>query len=185
MRTQVFAFAATILLAAAACPRMACAEADRDFVFTDDEGHLVLRFVGIGHEELDANQRQEVVDATLSTMVHDRLRADNLFDAEPVDAQWSRSMEALLTATRGDLGDEFFSFYVACRSQTCRVFLEERMRPDVAGHQALMGRVQRVYEAFIEAHPGSFDAVFMLAGYDQDEQTPSIKVFLHRAKASD
>jgi len=45
----------------------------------------------------------------------------------------------------------------------------------------MLATVQRALESFIDAHPSSFDPVFLIAAYDQLLETPSITVYLRRS----
>ena len=181
MRFPLLTIAASFGLAAALWPQLAAAQDDRDFVFTDDEGHLVLRFAGAEPGGLDANQVDEIVNAEFSTMVHDRLRADIRFDSEPVDSEWADSMAPRIERHVSETGPEFSAIDVRCRSASCRLVLEHTGRLRVAEHQSLMGNVQLVIRVFMEANPASFEPVFLIAAYDQERETPHIKAFLQRA----
>ena len=44
-----------------------------------------------------------------------------------------------------------------------------------------MGAVQFVIQGFVEGDPASCNPVFLIAAYDQELETPNIKVFLPRA----
>jgi hypothetical protein len=162
MRFLALAIAASFGLTVALWPKPAATQDDRDFVFADDEGHLVLRFAGAEPGGLDANQMEEIVNASVSTMVHDRLRADVAFDAEPVASQWADSMEPRTERHVRAAGSECSAVNVECRSASCRLVLAHSNGRSVSEHQALMGIVQLVMEAFIEANPAGFEPV--LAG---------------------
>ena len=181
MRFSLLTIAASFGLAAALWPQLAVAQDDRDFVFTDDEGHLVLRFAGAEPDGLDADQVDEIVNAEFSTMVHDRLRADIRFDSEPVDSEWADSMAPRIERHVSETGPEFSAIDVRCRSASCRLVLEHTDRLRVSEHQSLMRNVQLVIRAFMEANPASFEPVFLIAAYDQERETPHIKAFLRRA----
>jgi hypothetical protein len=168
-------------LAVAVLPQLAATQDDRDFVFTDEEGHLVLRYAGAGPDGLDANQMEEIVNVVLSVMVHDRLRADAVFEAEPVDSQWADSMEARIERHVSETGPEFSAVDVECRSASCRLVLEHASTWSVSEHQSLMGIAQLVIQAFIEANPASFEPVFLIAAHLQEPGNPYIKLFLRRA----
>lgn len=177
MRFSVLTIAASLGLAAA-WPRLAATQDERDFVFTDEEGHLVLRFAGA--DELNDNQFEEIVNVQFSTMVHDRLRADVMFEAEPVDLQWADPAAARIERHVSNTGSEFSSVDVECRSASCRVVLEHVPTWRVSEHQVLMGAAQRVIQAFIEADPDSFEPVVLIAAHYQEPERPYIKVFLRR-----
>jgi hypothetical protein len=181
MRFSALVIAASFVWAGACGPRLAAAQGERDFVFTDDEGHLVLRFAGAEPGGLDENQMEEVVNVQLSTMVHDRLRADTVFEAEPVDSKWADSMEARIEGRVSEIGAAFSAMNVECRSVSCRVVLEHSGGRSVSEHQSLMETVQHAFRAFIAANPGSFEPVFLIAGQYQEPENPYIKLFLRRA----
>jgi len=156
-----------------------------DYVFKDDEGHLVLRYAGTDSSGLTASQFDEVSNVELSTMVHDRLRADALFEAEPVDANWARPMKARLASYIRKTGSAFTEVHVECRSASCRLVLEQRLPTwSVEEHRALMGVAQRAIQGFIEANPGSFEPVFLIAGHYQEPERPYMSLFLRRTAAA-
>ena len=181
MRFSALTIAASFGLALALWPQLGATQDERDFVFTDDEGHLVLRFAGSEPGGLDTDQRDEIVNAEFSSMVHDRLRADIRFDSEPVDSEWADSMEPRIERHVRETGPEFSAIEVRCRSASCRLVLEHTGRLRISEHQSLMGNVQLVIQAFMEANPASFEPVFLIAAYDQERETPHIKAFLRRA----
>jgi len=184
MRFSALTIAVSVGLAVAVWPQLAATQDERDFVFTDDEGHLVLRFAGAGSGGpggLDANQRDEIVNVQLSTMVHDRLRADAAFDAEPIDSEWADSMEPRIERHMRETGPEFSAIHVECRSASCRLLLEHSGGRSVSEHRALMGAAQHVIQAFIEANPTSFKPVFMIAAHYQEPESPYLKLFLRKA----
>jgi hypothetical protein len=187
MRFSVLTIAASIGLAVVAWPRPAATQDGRDFVFTDPEGHLVLRFAGSEPGGLEPDQIDEIVNAEFSTMVHDRLRADIRFDTEPVDSEWAELMEPQIAMYLGETGPDFWSISpditVRCRSASCRLLLEHTRRLQVSEHRLLMGRVQRALQAFMESNPASFEPVFLMAAYDQELEVPHIKAFLRRTPA--
>ena len=178
MRFPAFAIAVWMCLAVA--PGLAAAQDERDFVFTDEDGHRVLRFAGSEPGGLDPDQFDEIVNVEFSTMVHDRLRADLRFDAEPVDSEWAASMRTRLEAHLSDVGPEFSAVEVECRSASCRLVLEHAVRWRLPEHRSRMGVVQRVIQDFIRADPESFEPVFLITAYDQELETPHIKAFLER-----
>ncbi|HEY8520317.1 MAG TPA: hypothetical protein VIN61_09565 [Gammaproteobacteria bacterium] len=180
MRIATFAITATVGLAVAG-PRAGAAEDARDFVFTDSEGHMVLRFVGVPSMGLSEDQLEEIVNVQLSTMVHDRLRADARFDAEPVDAAWAQRMQARVARHVRQAAPDLASFEAACRSVSCRLVFDHPHALRVAEHQALMDRIQGVIQGLNETYPGSFAAVFLIAGQYQEPAKPFTKVFLRRA----
>lgn len=158
------------------------ADGDRDFVFTDEEGHLVLRFAGSPSGALTEDQTDEVVNMQLSTMVHDRIRADSVFEMEARDAGWADRAETLLERRiEGDTA-EFSAVAAECRSARCRVILEHPVTWTVAAHQALMSRAQAAVQALIAAEPGSFEPEFMIAAHYQEPDRPYMKLFLQRAQ---
>jgi hypothetical protein len=180
-RLRTLGVIASLALTATVWMRPAAAQDERDFVFTDDEGHLVLRFAGAGPSGLDAEQREEIVNVQLSTMVHDRLRADAQFEAEPVDATWAGPTTAELAQRVETLEPEFSLTALECRSESCRLELDHPGGRRVAEHQSLMATVQRTIRALIDSDPASFEPVFMIAGHYQEPANPYLKVFVRRA----
>lgn len=168
------------LLVGAMGPLPAAAQSDRDFVFKDEDGHLVLRFVGAGRE-LNSHQRDEIVNAEFSSMVHDRLRADLAFDVEPIDSEWAVSAETRIETYLRDIAPGFATVSRECRSASCRVVLEHASRMQISEHQSLISSVQGPLQKLIEAQPISFERVFLMTAYDKNNQTPHIKAFLYRA----
>lgn len=181
MRFSEFLVAASMALALAAWQPGAAAQEAREFVYTDDEGHLVLRFAGARPGSLDASQIEEIVNVHLSTMVHDRLRADSLFEAEPVDAQWASRLEPRIERHVADSAPEFTSISVECRSASCRLVLEHERTWSVSAHQTMMDTAQRALRSFIEAEADGFEHVFLIAGHYQEPERPYTKVFMRRA----
>ena len=181
MRFIFLGISASIGLAIFACPPLANAQYNRDYVFTDEDGHLVLRFASREAGELDPDQMYEISNAEFSSMVHDRIRADLRFDAEPIDTEWAHAMQPRLKNLVSDMDVEFDAIFVECRSASCRLVLEETTKLMIPEHQALMEIVQHSIQSFIEANPASFNPVFLIAAYDQDREIPSIKAYLMRA----
>jgi hypothetical protein len=173
---------ATLGLALATWPPLGVAQRERDFVFSDDQAHLVLRFAGVGPGGLSADQTDEIVNVELSTMVHDRLRADARFEAEPVDSKWARPMRARLDERLSHAIPNISATKIECRSASCRLVLEHSGGHTVAEDQSLMGVVERAVRAFIQADPASFERVFLMAAHYKESEQPYIKVFLHRAE---
>lgn len=163
-------------------PQYGQTQSDRNFVFTDEDGHLVIRFAGSGATGLDASQAGEVLNAELSRMVHDRLRADLLFAEEPRDPDWALSMQAQIEAHVKHAGPEFSDFFVECRAVSCRVIMEQPGHWSVPAHQAVLETVQESLEAFIAVHRQHFEPVFMITAYYQEFETPHIKAFLRRTE---
>ena len=182
MRASVLAAVISLglALALALWPPSGRTESDRDFVFTDLVGHLVFRFAGTGPTGLDPSQADEVLDQEFSRMVHDRLRADLLFEDEPRDAKWAASMEPQIEAHVEHAGPAFSDVVVECRAASCRVIMEQPGRWSVPEHQAVLDTVQASLEAFVAAHRQDFEPVFMIAAYDKESETASIKAFLRR-----
>lgn len=170
---------AALGLGAAVLPCAAGAQGERDFVFTDEEGHMVLRFAGSGSGGLDADQMHEIINVSLSTMVHDKLQADIAFEAEPADPAWADAMVPRIERHVLDGRLELSALEVECRSLSCRLILEHSSTPSVAQHQALMGDVQRLIRAFVDSD-GSFAPVFLIAAYYQEPAPPLLKVYLRR-----
>lgn len=180
MRASVSSALISLGLALAMWPQSGRTQSDRDFVFTDLEGHLVLRFAGTGAIGLDLSQAEEILNAEFSTMVHDRLRADLQFEEEPRDPEWAASMEPRIEEHVKHAGSEFSDIFVECRAASCRVIMEQPMHWSVPAHQAVLETVQESLEAFIAAHRQHFEPVFLITAYDQETETPHIKAFLRR-----
>jgi hypothetical protein len=180
MRASVSFAVIALGLALAMWPQCGRTQSDRDFVFTDLEGHLVLRFVGTEATGLDSTQLDEVLDSELSTMVHDRLRADLLFEDEPRDPEWAASMEPQIEEHVKHAGPEFSDILVECRAASCRVIMEQPGHWSVSEHQAVLGTVQKSLEAFIATRRQDFEPVFMMTAYSQESETSHIKAFLRR-----
>lgn len=176
----IAAIAASLALGIAVWPQLAVAQSARDFMLENDGGHLIIRFVGKA-DGLDALEREDIADISLSTMVPHRLRADVAFEAEPVDAKWARSMEPRVRSALSKIAHDFSAIRVDCRSATCRLVLEHAHGRGVPEDRALMESLQRALQAFIKAHPASFESGFLIAAHYQPEETPRIKVFLRRA----
>lgn len=158
------------------------AQAERDFVFTDLDGHLVIRFAGTGATGLDAAQAYEVLNAEFSTMVHDRLHADLIFEEEPPDAAWAASMEPQIAEHVMHAGPELSDLFVQCRASSCRVIMEQRVHWSVPEHRAVLATVQKSLETFIASRRQHFEPVFMITAYYQEYETSHIKAFLRRAE---
>ncbi|HEU4616448.1 MAG TPA: hypothetical protein VFV10_00310 [Gammaproteobacteria bacterium] len=182
MRASVSSILVSLGLAVAVWPPASRAQADRDFVFTDLVGHLVLRFVGIGPSGLDPSEIDEISDSEFSRMVHDRIRADLLFEDEPPDSEWAASMEPRIEAQVKQLGSDsgFSDIVVECRAASCRVTMQEPGHWTVPAHQAVLDTVQKTFEAFTAAHPRDFKPAFMLAAYDKEGERAHVEAFLRR-----
>jgi hypothetical protein len=113
-------------------------------------------------------------------MVHDRLRADLLFDVEPRDREWAASMEPQIKEHVRHAGPEFSDIFVECRAASCRVIMEQPTEWTVPAHQAVLGTVQKSLEAFLAAHRQTFEPVFLITAYYQETSTSHIKAFLRR-----
>lgn len=174
--------AASLALAVVAWPRPALAQSGRDFMLENDGSHLIIRFVGKAGS-LDALEREDIADISLSTMVPHRLRADVAFEAEPMDSKWARSMEPRIRSALSKIAADFSAIHIDCRSLTCRLVLDHSNGQSVAEDRSLMGRVQGALQAFIEARPARFEPGFLIAAHYQPAETARIKVFLHRAVA--
>ena len=158
----------------------AAAQQHRDFIRQDDEGHLILRFTGTGTNELNADQEEELVNAFVSVMVHDRLRADVLFEAEGVEADWAAPFELRLRRHLDDFESDLQVFDIECRTMTCRVaFLHDEVW-NLSEHQTLMSTAQQMLEAFVASRPNHFKTDFLLAGYYQERETQYIKAYINR-----
>jgi hypothetical protein len=180
MRSLVSSAVIALGLVLAMGPQSGRAQSDRDFVFTDEDGHLVIRFTGTGAAGLDASQAYEILNAEFSTMVHDRLHADIQFASEPRDPDWARSMEPQVEGHVRHAGPEFSDIFVECRAATCRVIMEQPLRWDLPEHQAVLDTVQASLESFIAARRQHFEPVFMITAYYQEAERSHIKAFLRR-----
>ena len=178
--TAVSTVVLSLGLALAIWPQSGRTQSDRDYMFSDTDGHLVIRFVGIGPDGLDPVQADEVLDQEFSTMIHDRLRADLLFEAEPRDPDWAASMEPQIDNHVKHAGPEFSDILTECRAASCRVTMEQPGHWSVPEHQAVLETVQESLKAFIAAHRLDFEPVFMITAYYQASETPHIKAFLQR-----
>ena len=167
-------------LALAMPPQIGHAQSDRDFVFTDGDDHLIIRFAGTGRNGLDASQADEVLNAEFSKMIHDRLRADLLFENEPRDPQWSAAMAPQIREQVEGAGPEFSEIFVECRVASCRVIMEQPTSRSLPEHRAMLATVQQSLEAFISTRRQYFEPVFMITAYYKNFQTPHIKAFLRR-----
>jgi hypothetical protein len=176
---------AVIALALGVGPALGTAPNSRDFTFTEGEAHRIIRFVGTPEGRLTEEQRYEVVNSEFSTMVHDRIWADIRFEAEPRDAQGTRTLAPRLEAYLRQNGPEFDDIIAECRAATCRVALEHDDWLGLREHEALLDRVQPVIEALITADAGLFEPEFMLTAYAKEPHTPNLKVFLTRAPEAD
>ena len=184
MRFIALTLSVSFVLMLACWPCLAVSADARDFVFTDEEGHLVLRYAGTVPDDLTINQQEEIQNSQLSTMVHDRLQADTAFEAEPVDDNWAATLQTLIKnamAARMD-GSAFSSPRVECRSTTCRLSIGHAGGRLVSEHQGVMDTVQQIIEEFIQTNPGRIDPGFLIAGLYQEPEAPYIKVFLRRTE---
>jgi hypothetical protein len=179
MRAPLSSAVISLGLALAMWPSSGRTQAERDFVFTDLQGHLVIRFAGTGATGLDSAQADEVLDQEFSVMVHDRLRADLLFEDEPRDPDWAASMQTQIEEHVEHAGPKFSNIIVECRAASCRVVMEQRGHWSVPEHQAVLDTVDASLKAFVSAHR-DFQPVFMITAYDKDAETPHIKAFLRR-----
>jgi hypothetical protein len=180
MRSTIVSIAASVGVAVLVWPLCSSAQDNRDFVFQDEDGHLVLRYAGAPFGGLSDDQIDEILDAEFSVMVHDRLRADLRFDAEPIDSRWAGVTEPGIGKHVSDMEFGLSAVTVECRSVSCRLVLEHG-RVQISEHQGMLLQVQRALQSFIEAHPSSFEPVFLIAAYDQLAETPSSKAYLRRA----
>jgi hypothetical protein len=182
MRTLTSFTVIALVLALATWPQYGRTQSERDFVFADLEGHLVIRFAGTGATGLDASQAEEILNAELSSMVHDRLRADLLFEDEARDPEWAAAMEPQIGEHVRHAGPEFSGIFVECRAASCRVIMEQQRHWTVPEHRAVLETVQRSLEAFIAARRQQFEPIFMITAYYQELETPHIKAFLRRVE---
>ena len=156
-----------------------------DFVFTDDQGHLILRFVGVAPDALSERQRDDIVNSEFSTMVHDRLQADLRFESEPVDSLWAASLEPRLEHYVRANGPEFTGVDVECRSASCRLILDHDGGRDLGEHERLVPVVQAVIESFIAGHKDALQPEFTIAAHYQEPDAPFFKVYVQRAGPAD
>ncbi len=182
MRARVSSAVAALAWALLVWPIHGPAQSDRNFVFTDEDGHLLIRFAGTGATGLDPSQADEILNAEFSVMVHDRLRADLLFAAEPRDPDWAASMQPQIEAHVKSAGPEFSDLFVECRAASCRVIMEQPGHWSMPAHQAVLETVQEALEAFIAVHRQHFEPVFMITAYYQEFETSHIKAFLRRTE---
>ena len=154
---------------------------ERDFIFTDEDGHLVLRFAGAGPAGPDPVELEEVINAAFSTMVHDRLRADLLFGAERVDPEWAEVMEPELRSQIAPIRHAFGEIEIECRARTCRMLMEHAAHGSVAEHSKLIDTVQQALEPMTQGSQARFEPIFLIGAYEQQFETPLIKVYLRRA----
>jgi len=180
MRPSISFAVISLGLALAIGPVSGRAQSDRDYVFADLEGHLLMRFVGSG-ETLDPSQAEEVLNAEFSSMVHDRLRADLLFEDEARDPEWAEWMEPKIAEHVKHAGPEFSDIFTECRAGSCRIIMEQHAHWTVPEHRVVLETVQKSLEAFIADHAQHFEAEFMITAYYQEFEIPHIKAFLRRA----
>ena len=176
-RIRTLASAAALLLWTPAL----FAQNNREFVFDDEEGHLVLRFVGLGPAGMTESQRAEVVNAELSSMVHDHLRADILFETEAVDAEWATATEQHILSNLPHPGTDYADVVIECGSQTCRIRLEQAVYRDISGHRNELTRLQEDIQRLVDADPERFEATYMIAAYEKLRFAPAIKLYLKRS----
>jgi hypothetical protein len=151
-----------------------------EFAFDDEEGHLLVRFVGLGPEGLSATQRDEVVNAEVSSMVHDHLRADLKFESEPVDSEWAWTTEARIRSYFADPDSAFDTVEIECRSDSCRIRMHHSVRWNMTQHQARLDQFSLLIDSLIEDNPSSFESTYMIAAYEKSRYSPHIKGYLHR-----
>lgn len=180
MRALILSAVLSLGLALAMWPENGQTQTHRDFVFADLEGHLIIRFAGIGAGGLSPAQVEEVSNSEFSSMVHDRMHADLVFEAERRDPAWAATMEPQIAEHMKHAGPEFSGVHAECRAESCRVIMEQTRHWTVPEHRAVLETVQKSVEAFIASHPQDFGRTFMLAAYYQEYETPQIKAFLQR-----
>ena len=160
------------------------AQSARDFVFNDEDGHLLIRYSGIGAQGLSTTQIDEISNQEFSRMVHDRLRADLRFDVEPRDADWAAFMEPQIARhIEHSAGHQFSDIHTECRAASCRVIMEQPGEWSLAEQLVVLNDVETSLEAFIASHRDEFEPGFMITAYYQDFKTPHIKVFLGRIES--
>jgi hypothetical protein len=177
MKRCIKAIIPVVLIASAP---LAPAQGVSDFIFTDEEGHLVLRYVGVTPTAMTPHQREEIVNSEFSSMVHDRLRADILFDDEPPDAAWAEKLEPMLEAHILGANAGLVAAEAECRAESCRLFIDHPATWTVPEHEVLVPVVQKVLQDFMDVHPASFEPVFLIAAHYQVPDPPFIKVYLKR-----
>ena len=155
-------------------------QSDRDYVFTDGDGHLILRFTGRGGADLDEAQAYEILNQEFSRMVHDRLHADIQFAEERRDPQWAATMEPRIAAHLQQIDVHMSDVIVQCRALSCRVIVEQPGHRDIPEHQVTLGTVQDSLEYFVEQHPEHFLPGFLITAYFQETSTSHVKAFLRR-----
>ena len=180
MRATVTSAAMALTLCLALWPQLGRTQSDRDYVFQDEDGHLVLRFAGVGDKGLDASQAYEILNQEFSRMVHDRLHADLQFADERRDPDWAVSMEPQIAERVRHTGLEYSDIFVECRAVSCRVIMEQQFHWSVPAHLGVLETVQASLEAFIADHRESFEPVFLITAYYQENATSHIKAFLRR-----
>ena len=153
----------------------------RDFIFDDEHGHLILRFVGLSDGELNDHQRSEVVNAEFSEMVHDRIRADLLFAAEPRDPANADALQNHLLRQFDWHGQDFLPPVVECRSASCRIVVEHHSRPGIDAHQAWLDDFQAMLQRIIDTQAETFSGEMLLAAYNKQGYVPHLKAFIRIA----
>jgi hypothetical protein len=161
------------------------AQNEMEFTFDDEEGHLVLRFVGLGPGGISESQRQEVVNAELSSMVHDHLRADIHFETEAVDADWAAATEQHIRANLPGPGSDFAEVVTECRSESCRIRLKQAARWSMTEHQQRLDDIQITIQHLVDADPSRFSATYMIAAYEKLRFAPEIKIYIRRPEAGE
>lgn len=182
MRTGILSVVTSLGLALCLHSPTGLTQSDHDFVFTDEDGHLLIRFAGSRITGLQASHIDEISNQEFSRMVHDRLRADLLFEVEPRDADWAAAMRPQIVQHIKHAGPEFSNIFVECRVASCRILLEQATRRELPAHRIVLDTVQASLEAFIASNREHFEPGFMITAYDQQYQTPHIKAFLRRAR---
>ena len=160
------------------------AQHERDYINTDEDGHLIFRYAGNATAEASLEQMEEINNAFNSVMVHDRLRADIWFDEEERDSEWANYAEALLRSPTEQIGSSHSALRLECRSQSCRLIVAQSGVRTVDQHQIEMDELQQILQGFIADHPGIVDRVFLIAAYYQEREPPVIKVYLSRADSA-
>src|SRR5690606_1837969 len=141
MRALISFAVVSLGLALAVWPQAGRTQPERDYVFADLEGHLVIRFAGTGATGLNASQAEEVLNSEFSSMVHDRLRADLLFEDEPRDPEWAATMAPQIEAHVEHAGPAFTDILTECRAASCRVIMEQPGHWTVPEHRDVLETV--------------------------------------------
>jgi hypothetical protein len=177
--------AIAVLLAVAGMPFAVLAQHERDYINTDEEGHLIFRYAGSQSPWPTEEQMEEITNAFNSVMVHDLLRADLIFDTELRDEAWAEPMERAIEGHLATAALQASEIDAECQSKSCRLWVIQSGAWTVEDHQIAMDQVQDELQELMRAHAGRFEPVFLITAYYQEsEPHPYLKVFLYRADAA-